>query len=236
MTVPANEVILMRTISKPDHVTAFANLPHQASADLMEVMSFHAYRKGQNLFYQGQEPQAVWFVESGQVKWFKVSEDGREQILQVAGPGEAVGLVALLDRKPYVAAAKAVGASTAWSLTISDFERMVIRHPELALFVMRQLGDGVRWLIEHVHSMQHRSAHDRVTAVLLHRAEPDEDGKRIVRLTHQEIAQIAGVARETVSRVLSDLQRRGAVALTRSQVQLLDVEEVRGVRGDPEVH
>lgn len=203
-------------------VAAFAGLAPETVADIVSVMSLRTYRKGSHLFYQGEDPHAVWFLESGRAKWFKVSEDGQEQILQLVNPGEAVGMVALLDRKPYVAAAKALEESTAWTLSIHDFDRMVMKHPELALLVMRQLGDGVRWLLEHVHSMQHRSAHERVASVLMRKAQVRENGLKVIPLTHQEIAQLAGMARETVSRVLADLQRRGAVRLTRSQVLLLD--------------
>lgn len=203
-------------------VAAFGALPPETVADLVSVMALRTYRKGSHLFYQGEDPHAVWFVETGRVKWFKVSEDGQEQILQLVNPGEAVGLVALLDRKPYVAAAKALEETTAWTLSIQDFDRMVLKHPELALLVMRQLGDGVRWLLEHIHCMQHRSAHERVVSVLMRKAQVRENGLRVIPLTHQEIAQLAGMARETVSRALSDLQRRGAVSLTRNQVVLLD--------------
>lgn len=203
-------------------VAAFASLPPETVSDLVKVMTLRTYRKGSHLFYQGEDPHAVWFVETGRVKWFKISEDGQEQILQMVNPGEAVGLVALLDRKPYVAAAKALEETTAWALSLLDFEKMVMKHPEVALLIMRQLGDGVRWLLEHIHSMQNRSAHERVVSVLMRKAQLRENGTRVIPLTHQEIAQLAGMARETVSRILSDLQRRDAVKLTRSQVVLLD--------------
>lgn len=203
-------------------VTALGNLPAEMVSDLVSVMSLRTYRRGSHLFYQGEDPYAIWFLESGRAKWFKVSEDGQEQILQLVNPGEAVGLVALLDRQPYVAAAKALEESTAWALSIHDFDRMVMKHPELALLVMRQLGSGVRWLLEHIHCMQHRSASERVVSVLMRKTQSQENGLKVVQLTHQEIAQLAGMARETVSRVLADLQRRGAVRLTRSQVILLD--------------
>lgn len=203
-------------------VAAFASLPAQTVSDLVAVMSLRSYRKGSYLFHQGEDPHAIWFLESGRAKWFKVSEDGQEQILQLVNPGEAVGLVALLDRKPYVAAARALEESTAWALSIPDFDRLIIKHPELSLLVMRQLGNGVRWLLEHIHCVQHRSAHERVVAVLMRKAQSRENGLKVIPLTHQEIAQLAGMARETVSRVLADLQRRGAVRLTRSQVILLD--------------
>ncbi len=209
-------------------LAAFAALPREAVTDLVSVMSLRTYRKGSHLFYQGEEPHAVWFLETGRAKWFKTSEDGQEQILQIVGPGEAVGLVALLDRKPYVAAARAVEDTTAWTLAIHDYDSMVMRHPELALLVMRQLGDGVRWLLEHVHSMQNRSAQERVVSVLMRKARLDESGERVIPMTHQEIASLAGMARETVSRVLSDLQRRGAVRLTRSMVILLDAAQLQG--------
>ena len=127
-----------------------------------------------------------------------------------------------MDRKPYIAGATAVEDVSAWVLSIADFDRMVARHPVLALQVMQLLGDGVRWLLEHVHAMSHRSAHERVASVLIRKAEAAETGERVIPLTHQEIAHLAGMARETVSRVLADFQRRGAVRLTRNAVMLLD--------------
>ncbi|HWI50539.1 MAG TPA: Crp/Fnr family transcriptional regulator [Symbiobacteriaceae bacterium] len=197
-------------------------LPEPVVADLLQVMHQRTFRKGSVLFAQGEEPVAVFLVESGRIKWHKVSEDGNEQILQVAEPGQVVGLVALLDRKPYIAAATVVEDATVRVLNIADFDRMVLTHPELALTVMRMLGDGVRWLLEHVHAMTGRSAHERVASVLIQKAEPGEQGARVIPLTHQEIAHLAGMARETVSRVLADFQRRGAVRLTRNAVMLYD--------------
>jgi CRP/FNR family transcriptional regulator, cyclic AMP receptor protein len=213
---------MLRKVTTAEGIAAFHGLPETVVAELTRIMHLRAFRKGSVLFDQGEEPQALFFVETGRVKWHKVSEDGNEQILQVVEPGQAVGLVALLDRKPYVAAATAVEDSTLWVLTVADFDRMVMRYPQLALVVMEHLGDGVRWLIEHVHSMTNRSAHERVSSVLIRKAEAAENGQRVIPLTHQEIAHLAGMARETVSRVLADFQRRGAVRLTRSAVVLVD--------------
>jgi len=213
---------LLRTLPIAPVITALRHLPGHVAADLVNVMHLRAFRRGSVLFDQGEEPRAVFFVETGRVKWHKVSEDGNEQILQVAEPGQAVGLVALLDRKPYIAGATAVEDVSAWVLSLADFDRMVARHPVLALQVMQLLGDGVRWLLEHVHAMSHRNAHERVASVLIRKAEAAENGERVIPLTHQEIAHLAGMARETVSRVLADFQRRGAVRLTRNAVVLLD--------------
>jgi len=203
-------------------VAAFAGLGEDVVRDLTGVMKLRTFRKGSRLFAQGEEPQAIYFVESGRVKWHKVSEDGNEQILQMVGPGQGVGLVALLDRKPYVAAGTAVEDTRAWVLTVADFDGMVMRHPQLALLVMRLLGDGVRSLLEHVHAMTHRSAQERISSLLIRKGEMQENGLRVVTMTHQEIAHLGGMARETVSRVLAEFQRRGAVRLTRNAVIVLD--------------
>ncbi|HYG60437.1 MAG TPA: Crp/Fnr family transcriptional regulator [Symbiobacteriaceae bacterium] len=215
---------MLRTLHHPQGVAALTGLPDAIAADLMKVMNLKTFRKGSVLFAQGEEPHAVFFLESGRVKWHKVSEDGNEQILQVVERGQAVGLVALLDRKPFVAGATAVEDTVVWAMTVADFDRMVMRHPQLALLVMNLLGDGVRWLLEHVHAMTNRSAHERVASALIRKAEPSRDGSRVIPLTHQEIAHLAGMARETVSRVLSDFQRRGAVRLNRNAVVLLDAK------------
>lgn len=203
-------------------IAALQGLPDAAAADLMQTMHLRSFRKGSRLFSQGEDPTSVFFLQAGRVKWHKISEDGNEQTLQVVEPGEAVGLVALLDRQPYIASAEVLEDATVWVLTMSDFDRIVMTHPEVALAVMRLLGDGVRWLLEHVHAMTARSAHERVISVLMRKAETAEGGLKIIPLTHQEIAHLGGMARETVSRVLADLQRRGAVRLTRSAVVLVD--------------
>lgn len=212
---------MLQAVPTPS-VAAFVGLSEATVADLLTVMHLRTFRKGSMLFAQGEEPNALFFIESGRVKWFKVSEEGHEQILQVAERGRAVGLVALLDRKPYVAGAQATEDSKCWVLSVADFDQMVMRHPQLALLIMSHLGDGVRTLLEHVHAMSNKSAHERVSSVLIRRAEPAGDGLRIIPLTHQEIANLGGMARETVSRVLADFQRRGAVRLTRNAVVLLD--------------
>jgi len=205
-------------------ISALQGLSDATTADLMRVMHLRTYRRGSLLFGQGEDPTAVFFLESGRVKWHKISEDGIAQTLQVVEPGEAVGLVALLDRHPYIASAESLEDSTVWVLAMSDFDRVVMSHPEVALAVMRLLGEGVRWLLEHVHAMTSRSAHERVISVLMRKAETSETGLRLIPMTHQEIAHLGGLARETVSRVLADLQRRGAVRLTRSAVVLVDAQ------------
>lgn len=210
------------TLAIPAQVAALADLPQPTVNALLRVMHLRTYRKGSRLFTQGEDPTAVYFVEHGRVKWYKLSEDGIEHTLQVVERGEAVGLVALLDRHPYVATAEALDETTAWVLSVTDFDQVVLLHPEVALVVMRLLGDNVRWLIEHVHAMTNRSAQERVASVLLRKAVPMEGGLKVISLTHQEIANLGGMARETVSRVLADLQRRGAVRLTRSNIVLLD--------------
>lgn len=203
-------------------IKVFATLSADARRDLFSVMYLRSYRKGSLLFAQGEVPSAIYFVESGRVKWHKVSEDGCEQTLQVVETGEAVGMVALLDRKPYIANAEAIEDAMVWVLSVADFDKMVLRHPEVALHIMSLLGDSVRWLLEHVHAMTTRSAQDRVVAVLVRKAVTTDTGHQVVPLTHQEIAHLGGMARETVSRVLADLQRRGAVRLTRSAIIVVD--------------
>ncbi len=203
-------------------VAALQGLPDATIVDLMQIMHLRSYRRGSLLFSQGEDPTAVFFLEAGRVKWHKISEDGNAQTLQVIEAGEAVGLVALLDRHPYIASAEVLEDATVWALAMSDFDRIVMTHPEVALAIMRLLGDGVRWLLEHVHAMTSRSAHERVISVLMRKAETADGGLRIIPLTHQEIAHLGGMARETVSRVLSDLQRRGAVRLARNAVVLVD--------------
>lgn len=212
----------MKLIQRAGRIAALPGLAEVLEEELLRVMRLRTFSKASVLFRQGEEARAVYLVERGRIRWQRVSADGNVQTLQVAERGDTVGLVALLDRDPYVAEAVAVEESTAWELSAVAFDHVVLRRPELALQFMRLLGSGVRSLVEHVHAMSNRSAQERVTAVLMQRTQEAGTGGVIIPMTHQEIANITGLARETVSRVLADLQRRGAVRLTRSAVAVVD--------------
>lgn len=198
-----------------------AGLSEAAQADFVAAMQFRHFARGANLFQQGDEPDALFLIESGRVNWTRLTEDGNEQSLQVVGPGEAVGLVGLLDRRPYMGTARALDETTAWELSAAAFQALVQKHPDAALLIMRLLSVKMRRVVEHIHALSGRSATERVITVLLEKARPLGD-QCIVSLTHQEMAQISGLARETVSRVLAELQRKGTVRLTRSAVLLRD--------------
>lgn len=212
-------------------IAAFADLPDAVVADLNRAMHLRPIHEGALLYRQGDAPDTVFFLHTGRVKWHLVNEDGSEQTLMVVEPGDPIGLVALLDRRPCIASATALEESTVWDISLDDFDRLLQRHPELALRVMRHLGEQVRGLMERLNALSARSAHERVSSILLQRAQPAESGVQVIPMTHQQIAHMSGMARETVSRVLADFQRRGAVRLTRSAVILLDPSRFRSGRG-----
>lgn len=200
---------------------ALGGLSETVQVDFLAAMQSRQFHRGDHLFQQGGQPHAVFLVESGRVNWTRLTEDGNEQSLQVVGPGEAVGLIGLMDRRPYMGSAIALDEITAWELSAAAFESLVQKHPEAALLIIRLLSVKMRQVVEHIHSLSGRSAAERVITVLLEKARPEAE-RCVVALTHQEIAQISGLARETVSRVLAELQRRGTVSLTRSAVLLRD--------------
>ena len=69
------------TLTSPPRITALADLPEQAMSELLHAMHLRTYRKGSRLFCQGEDPTAIYFIEQGRVKWYKLSEDGVEQTL-----------------------------------------------------------------------------------------------------------------------------------------------------------
>jgi len=170
---------------------------------------------GEFLFHQDDPSQWLFYVVSGHVRLFLLSEDGRERTLRIVGPGELVGDHAFYLRRPQSAFAQAFdGPVTTYQVSRAGYERLVYRQPELYETLLRTLARTTEVLIEALEHQTFQDLRERVQAVLLgiagRHGQAGPDGVTIhMHLTHETIASIAGATRTRVSVCLSELQREG---------------------------
>jgi CRP-like cAMP-binding protein len=180
-------------------------------------------KKGQMLFTEGEPAQAMYVVRSGQVKIFKVSPDGREQILRIAGAGDCFNEVPIFDEGPNPANAEAVEPATLWGLRRTDMRRLVEEHPVIAIGFLKAFAGKLRYFTRKVEDLSFRSVTSRVARLLLQIAEDDgEGGLRLTqRFTQQEMAAVVGTAREMIGRAFKALEKEGAIRLDRHRVVIV---------------
>ena len=178
--------------------------------------------RGQLILFEGEPAGALYFVASGVVKVFKTSADGKEQILQLVRPGESFNDVPVLNGGANLASAEAMGAVVLYVIKKSDLEVILRDYPQVAFNVIQVLSQRVQHLVSLVEDLSFRHVTNRVAKILLEHA-GDGTGQGPM-LTQQEMAAMAGTAREMVGRSLKSLEEDKKIRLERHRIIITDKE------------
>ena len=201
----------------------FCNLPFRAVQELSAITSAGVYPRGATLFVEGQAPRGVFVLCSGRVKLSTSSSDGRTLILRMSESGEVLGLPATVTGKQYELTAEVIEPTQANFIAREDFLRFLRNHGEAALRVAQQLGETYHSAVAEMRTLGlSHSAGEKLARFLLELCTDDDKAKGETRLTvtltHEEIAQIIGASRETVTRVFSDFKKKQLVQVKGSTI------------------
>jgi CRP/FNR family cyclic AMP-dependent transcriptional regulator len=197
---------------RADHV--FCNLSSPALQAFESIKNVTAYPKRAVLFVEGQAPRGIFVLCRGHVKLSITASDTRTLILKIAEPGEVLGMGATISGKPYELSAETIDPCQINFVRRDDFLRFLEEHGDACLKVAEQLSQKYSVACREVRSLGlSHSAGAKLARLLLEwNANNDESSERELRLelalTHEEIAQMIGASRETVTRLFTDLRRR----------------------------
>ncbi len=190
-----------------------------------KVVFERAVDRGEVIFLEGDPAEALYFVVSGVVKVFKLSADGKEQILELIRPGESFNDVPFSGGGVNLASAEALGPVVLYGIKKGDLDLILRDYPQVAVNVIKVLSRKVQQLLSLVEDLSFRNVTGRVARILLEHA---GDGTGLgPRLTQQEMAAMAGTAREMVGRSLKDLEREGIVRLEHHRIVITNLEALR---------
>ncbi len=181
------------------------------------------------ILYEAEPAEALVFVVSGAVKVFKTSTEGKEQILSIVRPGESFNDVPVFDDGPNPASAQAMGTVVLYVLRKSELRALLQNHPQIAINTIKVLAGQVRQLVSLVEDLSFRHVIGRVARILLEHA-GDGAGPG-PRLTQQDMAAMAGSAREVVGRSLKTLEEEGMIRLDRHRIVIINKEALREMVG-----
>jgi CRP/FNR family cyclic AMP-dependent transcriptional regulator len=197
-------------------VPIFSELADQDIASLAHLALRKRYPKDTVVFFENEEGDFFFTILEGRIKVTILGDDGREVILSVLGPGDFFGEMALLDNEPRSATAIAVEESELLSLHRSDFQSVLNDNRSITNALIKVLSARLRRANHQISTLALLDVYGRVARVIVDMAR--EEGKRLRdgriafrRATHQEIANRIGTTRETVTRMLKDLERQGLI-------------------------
>jgi CRP-like cAMP-binding protein len=185
--------------------------------------------RGEMIMLEGEPSDALYLVVAGAIKVFKTSSDGKEQILYLVRPGESLNDVPVFDGGPNPMSAEAMGQVVLYGIRTGDLQATMDDYPQVAVNATRILSYRARHLISLVEDLSFRHVINRVAKILLEYAGDGKEGK--LRLTQQDMAAMAGTAREMIGRSLKSLEDGGAIRLERQRIVLTDRRTLREMAG-----
>ncbi len=181
--------------------------------------------RGDVILFEGETAEALFFVTSGVVKVFKTSVEGKEQILSIVRPGESFNDVPIFDDGANPASAQAMGPVVLHGIGGNELRNALQEHPQIAQNIIKVLAERVRQLVALVEDLSFRHVIGRIARILLEYA--GDGTSQGQKLTQQEMAAMAGTAREVVARSLKTLEQEGTISLNRHRIAIRDRESLQ---------
>ncbi len=209
----------------------FCNLSAQAGQRLNEIKSTAVYPKGAMLFIEGQMARGVFVLCGGKVKLSTTSREGKTIITKISDSGDILGLNAVVSNRPYEVTAEMMEPGQANFIPKDSLMQMLRDFPEVAMRVAQQLSRNYYTAYEEIRTLGLSASPSEKFAKLLlswstKTTQSDDSSQVRLTLTHEEIAEIIGTTRETVSRLFSEfkkkqlMQSKGAMLMIRSRIAL----------------
>jgi CRP/FNR family transcriptional regulator, cyclic AMP receptor protein len=213
-----------------ERVPLFAALPADELGELTSRLRPRRYARGETLCLEGDPGTSLYIIDKGRVKLGLTSSEGREIILDLLGPGEVFGELALLDGEPRSANAVAVESSAVLLLARDDFLRFVEQHPQAALVLLSTLSHWLRRLTTQMQDTAFLDVPARLARTILRLAEAEEavHGKAVTpRLTQTDLAGMVGTTRETLNKWLGFYEDQGLIRRDKHQIVVLRPDKLR---------
>ena len=203
--------------------------------DLVEVQNFN---RDETVVLEGDDSvQALYLIASGSVQVYMTGVDGRETILSFLERGDFFGEMSLIDGEPRSASVRTVTDSQMLIIYRDGFMSLIKQYPELAMSLLSEMSKRLRKANKQIGSLSTMSVSGRVAGTLLNLMEErgvrihTDNGKMVTvihnRPTQQQLADMSGTTRETVSRISSLLVKTGAIAITGKDIVIFDEESLQ---------
>jgi CRP/FNR family cyclic AMP-dependent transcriptional regulator len=210
----------------------FNALDDESARALRRQMAEVKLSRGEHLFMEGDDGDALYVVIEGKMKLTRAAADGRENLLSVIGPAEMFGELSLFDPRPRTSSASAVTEVILAVLPHDALLPLLRKRPEISLHLMRALVQRLRRANDVTADLVFTDVPGRVAKALLDLSDrfgqQTDEGLQVHHdLTQEELAQLVGASRETVNKALADFAARGWLHISARSVLIVDSERLR---------
>lgn len=213
-------------------VDIFRDLDEREMEAMSQAAPMRTYPAGTMIFSPHEPVQALFILKKGRIRIFRVSEDGRALTTAIIEPGTIFGEMVALGQQMHDSFAEAMDEVVVCVMSRSDVRRLLLGDPRIATRIAETMGRRLAELEQRLSDTVFKSVPERVAGTVATLAEGRgrlRGGQ--VRITHEQLAALAGTSRETTTKVLGDLADQGLITLGRGRITVLDIDGLRTIGG-----
>jgi CRP/FNR family transcriptional regulator len=209
------------------NVLFFKGLSDEELASIQQIATERTYQRNQLVFSDGEEGRGFFLILSGKVKVFKMSPEGKEQILHILGTGEPLGQVAVFAGDSFPANAQAITESRLLFFPRRAFVDLIQARPTLALNMLAILSNRLREFTVQIENISLKEVPARLASYLLYLSDEKQGTQRLqLNISKAQLASIIGTIPETLSRILNRMSTKGLIGVNGREIRLLDRDQL----------
>lgn len=204
-------------------IPLFEGLPREQQEDLAMIVADQIFRRGQTIFTEGDDATGFYVGITGRVKIFKLSFEGKEQILHIFGPGEPFGEVPVFTGQHYPANAEAMEESRIFFFPRESFIELISNNPSIALNMLAVLSLRLHRFTRLIDDLSLKEVPGRLSAYLIYLSEQGKGTSDLeLTITKTQLASLLGTIPETLSRIFGRLSKQGLIELDGPRIRIMD--------------
>jgi CRP/FNR family transcriptional regulator, dissimilatory nitrate respiration regulator len=206
-------------------IPLFSGLDTEHLSKIMTLAKLLKFEKGRMIFNEGEPGNGFYIVEAGKVKIYKVSFEGKEQILHIYGPGKAFGEVPVFEGNDFPASAVAMTKSQILFIPREKFVALISETPGLAMNMLGMLSMRLREFTIQIENLSLKEVPARLASYILTLSEEHDDAEKIILpISKAQLANLIGTTPETVSRVLKKMTDASLIAVNTKTITILNYD------------
>ena len=218
-------------ISYLSNIQVFRDLTPNELAEMDRQITMSTCAAGKIFYMPNDSGEVLFLLKKGRVQLYRISPNGKKLVVATLGAGSIFGEMSLVGQGMHNTFAEAVDECVLCVMSRSDVERLMREKPDVAFRFVQAMGDRVTQLEAQLESIAFKSIPARLADLLLELADRQKNGPLVRGYTHQDLSEMLGTYRETITQTLNEFKGEGLIDTGRKKVILLDVDRLRMMAG-----
>lgn len=222
----------MGNIDYVKKISFFSEIDDEYADKIANLIIERKYKKNMIVFMEGEPAEAVYFVKKGKIKISKNTNDGKEHIIHIMTDGEVFAEACLFGTSPYPANAEAIEDTDVYMIKNSDLEKMLEASPKTAIQIIKVLSKRLNLVSRQIENLALRDAYGKTASLIIQLLKDNgitADNGVVLKtnLSRQDMGNMVGLTRETLTRALTRLKNDKAIDIDRDEIRILDLKKLK---------